>query len=59
MADLTVVNDPAERPVKLVQDFVNGSQDEELRQDLFLAVNDHRSRYSVHTKAELAKIGSR
>ena len=35
---LPVVNDTAERKVKLIQDFVSGSHDEQLRQDLLLAV---------------------
>ena len=41
---LTVVNDPAERGVKLIQDFVNQTSDENLRQDLILAVSDHRQK---------------
>ena len=35
---LPVVNDAAERNVRLIQDFVNSSHDEELRQDLPLVI---------------------
>lgn len=42
VTSLPVVNDAAERNVKLVQDFIAGSQDEELRQDLFLAMEQKR-----------------
>ena len=40
--NLPVVNDAAERNVKLIQDFVDSSTDEELRQDLLLAVGMKR-----------------
>ena len=43
-SSLTVVNDPAERGVKLVQDFVNSTTDEALRQDMMIAVLDHRKK---------------
>ena len=39
---LAVVNDSAERGVKLIQDFVGSTSDESLRQDMMLAVSDHR-----------------
>ena len=47
---LTVVNDPAERAIKLIQDFVECSHDEELRQDTMLAVSDHRKKFPKATK---------
>ena len=39
---IPVVNDSAERNVKLIQDFINSSHDEDLRQDLLLAVESKR-----------------
>lgn len=42
VSNLPVVNDAAERNVKLMQDFIAGSNDENLRQDLFLAVEQKR-----------------
>ena len=47
---LTVVNDPAERVIKLIQDFVECSHDEELRQDTMLAVSDHRKKFPRQQK---------
>ena len=44
---VAVVNDAAERNVKLIQDFVSGSHDEALRQDLLLAVEVKRKGGSV------------
>ena len=55
--NLTVVNDPAERSVKLIQEFVNTCQDEELRQDLLLAVSENRKLNTVKRKSDLAAIG--
>ena len=57
--NLTVVNDPAERSVKLIQEFVNTCQDEELRQDLLLAVAENRKLNNVKKKSDLAAIGKR
>ena len=56
---LTVVNDPAERSIKLVQEFVNTCQDEELRQDLMLAVSENRKVNKVYKKSDLAEIGKK
>ena len=42
---LSVTNDCAERGVALIQNFVNSTTDESLRQDLVLAVQEHRERY--------------
>ena len=42
VTNIPVTNDSAERNVKLIQDFVAGSHDEELRQDLLLAVEQKR-----------------
>ena len=55
---LTVVNDPAERGVKLIQDFVNQTSDKTLRQDLLLAVSDHREKNPANklNKELLSKI---
>ena len=43
--NLTVVNDPAERGIKLIQDFVESSTDEKTRQDLLLAVSEDRKQF--------------
>ena len=37
------MNDSAERNVKLLQDFIRFSNDEELRQDLFLSIEYKRN----------------
>ena len=42
ISNIPVTNDAAERNVKLIQDFVDGSHDEELRQYLLLAVEQKR-----------------
>ena len=44
---LSVTNDCAERGVALIQNFVNSSTDEALRQDLILAVQSHREQYPM------------
>lgn len=41
---LPSVNDAAERNIKLLQDFIADSTDENLRQDLFLAIEESRKR---------------
>ena len=45
VSGLTVVNDPAERGIKLVEDFVGRTRNESLRQDLFLAISQHRKEF--------------
>ena len=51
---LVIVNDPAERGVKLIQDFVNTTQDEEIRQWRMLSAADQRKRYSKNmTKKDM------
>ena len=44
VATLSVVNDSAECGIKLIQDFVSSTTDESLRQDLKLAVAEHRKK---------------
>ena len=44
---LSVTNDCAEMGVALIQNFVNSTNDESLRQDLILAVQSHREQYPV------------
>ena len=54
---LSVVNDAAERGVKLIQDFINVSNDEVVRQELMLAVSEHRKAHSSeHTKESLKNL---
>ena len=49
-----VVNDPAERGVKLVQDFINSSYNAEERQNILIAVSESRKRKGGKcTKKEL------
>ena len=57
MTGLTVVNDPAERGVKLIQDFVNKYHDSEARQDLLLTVDCHRKSYPGSNKKTLSNLG--
>ena len=42
---LLVVNDPAERGVKLVKDFINTTQNEDVMQSRMLSAGDQRKRY--------------
>jgi hypothetical protein len=53
---LPIVNDAAERNVKLIQDFVNSSHDESLRQDLLLAVDIKRKSDAVNKATKMMKI---
>ena len=54
---MLVVNDPAERGVKLVQDFIDTTQDEGLRQWRMLSAADQRKKYSKEmTKEEMKKL---
>ena len=56
---MEVVNDPAERGVKLVQDFVGACQDEKLRQDLLVSVSENRKQIPVNfRKSDLCKLRS-
>ena len=48
ISKLPVVNDAAERNVKLIQDFVGTSCDESLRQDILLAVESKRKAGRPH-----------
>ena len=52
---ISVVNDPAERNIQLVQKFIAGSYDENLRQDLFLAVESKRKSEAEDTKFKKVK----
>ena len=57
---MLVVNDPAERGVKLVQDFVNTTQDEELRQWRMLSAADQRKKYSKNmTKKQMKEMNTK
>ena len=49
---LQVVNDPAERGVKIIQDFVKISTDKKLRQQLILSIAEHRK---LNTKVKMTK----
>ena len=53
---LRVVNDTAERGVKLIQDFVSSTTNEELRQEIMLAVSADRKKRPIKnlTKKMLA-----
>ena len=55
---LQVVNDPAERGVKIIQDFIKISTDETLRQQLILSVAEHRKKNSkvTMTKKSLGSL---
>ena len=51
---MLIVNDPAERGVKLIQEFVNTTQDEDIRQWRMLSASDQRKKHSKNmTKKEM------
>ena len=49
---LRVVNDTAERGIKLIQDFVAKTTDEQLRQDMLLVVSEH---HKLNTADKMTK----
>ena len=54
---MLVVNDPAERAVKLIQDFVNTTQDEDIRQWRMLSAGDQRKMYPKNmTKKDMKRM---
>ena len=53
--NLLVVNDPAERGVKLIQDFVATSTDEDLRQARLLSASEQRKNLSKDASKEQMK----
>ena len=53
---LPITNDAAERNVKMIQDFINSSHDESLRQDLLLAVETKRKSDAVTKASKKKKI---
>ena len=57
VSKMTVVNDPAECGVKLVQDFVNTSQSEDIRQWRMLSAGDQRKMYPKNmTKKDMKEM---
>ena len=52
--NLTIVNDPAERGVGLIKQFIDSFQSEEACQDNLIAVAAHRK---ISNKETLANIG--
>ena len=46
VSELLVVNDPAERGVKLIQDFISTSTDEGLRQARLISASEQRKKLS-------------
>ena len=56
--NLTIVNDPAERGVGLIKEFISTFQNEQSCQENLLAVSKERKIVSKNSKKEdLAKIG--
>ena len=54
---LVVVNDCAERNIKLIQDFVHGYHDEHMKQNLMLVARNHRKKVDTSMKkSQLKKI---
>ena len=47
VSSLPVVNDAAERTVKLIQDFINSSTNEYLRKDMILAIEMKRKGHPI------------
>ena len=59
VSKLLVVNDPAERGVKLVQDFIDTSTDESLRQARMISTSEQRKNHSKNmTKKEMKNLKS-
>ena len=57
VSKMTVVNVPAESGVKLVQDFVNTSQSEDIRQWRMLSAGDQRKMYPKNmTKKDMKEM---
>ena len=54
--NLSVVNDIAERGIKLVSDFIERCRDEGQRQALLQVVEEHRNKFPSYNKATLAKL---
>ena len=52
---LLVVNDPAERGVELIQDFVATSSDEDLRQARLISASEQRKKLSKNVSKEQMK----
>ena len=58
LSNLTVVNDGTEITIRLIQDFVGSCQDEELRQNLLLSVEQNRKDVPYRArKKDLKDIG--
>ena len=53
---LPITNDAAERNVKMIQDFINSSHDESLRQNLLLSVETKRKSDAVTKASKKKKI---
>ncbi len=53
---LRVVNDLAERGIKLVSDFIHMCNDEKQRQALLQCVEEHRKLYPDETKQTLCSL---
>ena len=54
--NLTVVNDIAERGVKLISDVINMSEDERQRHYITQVIEWHREEYPAFTKDILSKV---
>jgi hypothetical protein len=55
---LTIVNDPAERGVGLIKQFIGSFQNEAACQDNLLAVSEHRKIVGKNSKkSALSKVG--
>ena len=48
-----VVNDPAERGVKMIEDFMNTVKDEKQRQELLQVVENNRKKLASFKKSSL------
>ena len=55
-ANVTVVNDVAERGVKLITDFIEKCEDEGQREALLQVVEDHRNTYPDYKKSTLSLL---
>ena len=54
--NLPVVNDAAERKVRLMQDSIDCSRDEKLRQDMILTIFEKRKSFSFSRQRKRSKL---
>ena len=56
VSNVHVINDIAERGIKLITDFIGHCHDESQRQALLQVVQSHREQFPDYSKSTLAKL---